>query len=74
MAFKLILPPTKYRLVRGQILKFPSGVIGVPVEYTGDGWWNVIVVGGNHPSYPVDGYDICVYVDDIDAAERIDVG
>lgn len=73
MAFKLVFPPTKYRLVRGRVLKFPSGVIGVPVEYRGDGWWQVVVVGGDHPSYPVDGYDIHVPVQDIDAAERIDV-
>lgn len=71
MAFKLLFPKTKYRDVRGRVLRFASGVVGVPVEYTGDGWWNVIVVGGDHPSYPVGGHGICVSVQDIDSAERV---
>lgn len=73
MAFKFLFPKTKYRLVRGHILRFETGVIGVPVEYLGEGWWHVVVVGGDHPQYPVDGYDIQVTVDDIDGAERIEV-
>lgn len=73
MAFKQLFPRTEYRVVRGRILKFKSGVIGVPVEYRGEGWWQVVVVGGSHPSYPVDGYDIAVHAADIDAAERLEV-
>lgn len=61
-------PEAKYRLVRGHVLHFPSGVAGGPIEYRGDGWWRVVVVGGGHEAYPVGGHGIHV-----SPAERITV-
>lgn len=68
------LPRTDYREVKGHILRFPTGVIGVPVEYKGGGGWQVIVVGGANEACKVGGSNVIVPLEEIDAAERIVVG
>lgn len=73
MAFRLTQSAHKYRDVRGHILRLPSGVICVPTVYTGDGYWSAVTVGGRLASYGAGAPDIAVFVEDIDAAERIEV-
>ncbi|MGW1828843.1 hypothetical protein ACWCO0_09625 [Streptomyces tubercidicus] len=74
MAFCLPEAARRYRDVRGHVLKLPSGIICVPVEYRGDGSWSAVPVGGTHQMYGAGSWDIAIYVEDIDNAERIDVG
>lgn len=73
MAFSALFGPPWYRDVRGHILRFETGVIGVPVEYLGMGVWRVVVVGGDNPTYPHGGYDIDVTHTDIDGAARVEI-
>lgn len=59
--------------VRGCLLRFSSGVIGVPVEYLSEGWWRVVIIGGTHPEYRSGSNDIHVSPRDIADAERITI-
>ncbi|MFJ3248340.1 hypothetical protein [Streptomyces sp. NPDC086782] len=73
MAFRLSPGARKYRDVRGHILRLPSGIICVPLTYRGDGSWSAIPVGGPLAVYGAGAADIAIFVEDIDAAERIEV-
>ena len=73
MSFSLAFPDSPYRDVRGHVLRLPSGVIGVPIEHKGDGWWHVIVVGGTNERYPVGGHDIWISPNDVAQSQRISI-
>lgn len=71
--FSFNLPGDEHPYVRGRVLRFSTGVIGVPIEYKRDGWWRVVVIGGDHPTYPVGGTDVWASPRDIEESERIHV-
>lgn len=74
MAFIMHTPASRYRDVRGHILRLPSGIICVPTVYRGNGSWEAVCVGGPNVTYGAGSWDIAIYVEDIDGAERIEVG
>lgn len=76
MAFKrgaLSSAARLYRDVRGHVLRLPSGIICVPTEYRGRGYWSAVPVGGPNATYGAGSWDISIHTEDIDRAERIDV-
>ncbi|WP_369147061.1 hypothetical protein [Streptomyces sp. R44] len=62
-----------YRDVRGHILRLPSGIVCVPTEYRGSGYWAAVPVGGSNATYGAGAWDISIHAEDIDEAERITV-
>lgn len=61
----------EFRDVKGHVLRFPDGIVGVPVDYMGRGWWRTVVLTGTHGKYSGASYDLHVSYNDIDAAERL---
>lgn len=43
----------------------PYTVIAVLREQDKAGWWTAGVVASDHPSYPVQGYDLSIHPDDM---------
>lgn len=41
----------------------PYTVIAVLLEIDKSGWWKAGVVASDHPSYPVQGYDLSIHPD-----------
>ena len=51
--------------------RLPSGVTAVPYKDNGKGWYTCTIIESNHPSYPVDGYNISVHQDELQAAPAL---
>lgn len=59
--------------MKGKLLRLRQGVTVVPHSQTRLGW-NCVIVDSKLPNYPVGGYDIHVYNDDLDLAIEVTVG
>jgi hypothetical protein len=76
MAFKSTLPlPPKHPNgwyaydAQGRILRLKTGLVVVPFTLH-NGYWDVVIVEGND-TYPRGGYHICVFDEDLLAAEEL---
>lgn len=56
-------------LDKGQVFKLKHGVTVVLLRCHKASYWDAVVIKSSHPSYPVGGYDICVFETELRAAD-----
>mgnify|MGYP001619006416 CR=1 FL=1 len=59
--------------MRGRLLRLKSGVTVVPHTQCRHGW-TCVIVDSKLANYPVGGYDIHVFADDLAIADEVTIG